>query len=65
MIFWSVDDLEQEVIQHVNTHYHCCLSRDQSLDLLCTKVKGKKLAHLILRHLQSWTEALYNLGSGS
>ena len=30
-------------------------------------VKGKKvkLAHLIQRHLQSWTAALYNLGSGS
>ena len=27
--------------------------------------KAKKLAHLILRHLQSWTAALYNLGSGS
>jgi len=24
-----------------------------------------KVAHLISRHLQSWTAALYNLGSGS
>ena len=28
------------------------------------KVKVK-LAHLIQRHLQSWSAALYNLGSGS
>jgi len=30
-----------------------------------SQVKKVKLAHLIWRHLQSWTAALYNLGSGS
>jgi len=32
---------------------------------ICQGAKKVKLAHLILRHLQSWTAALYNLRSGS
>jgi len=62
-LFHNLTDLS--VKEHL-VHIMCTISSYTKVWGVCiTALIKVKLVHLIQRHLQYWTEVLYNLGSGS